>query len=79
MELGEQSIKEHKTLVQLIQQYEWKQVILVGGDFKNIQHPFSYFNDSTEAKAWYNRQHFENSSFLIKGSRSMQMEKILSQ
>ncbi len=78
MELGEDSINEHEALVQLIQQYQWLQVVLVGGDFKNIQHPFLFFGNSLEAKEWFNQQQFENSSFLIKGSRSMQMEKVLS-
>src|SRR5215204_3083828 len=31
-ELGESSLEEHEELIQLINQYEWKDVILVGGD-----------------------------------------------
>jgi UDP-N-acetylmuramoyl-tripeptide--D-alanyl-D-alanine ligase len=36
-----------------------------------------YFNNSSEAKAWFVAQHFTHTHLLIKGSRSMQMEKIL--
>jgi UDP-N-acetylmuramoyl-tripeptide--D-alanyl-D-alanine ligase len=77
MELGEESIHEHQQLIQLIEQYQWDKVLLVGGDFKNVQHPFIYLNNSTEAKDWLQQQHVENAYLLIKGSRSMQMEKVL--
>jgi UDP-N-acetylmuramoyl-tripeptide--D-alanyl-D-alanine ligase len=77
MELGPESIKEHEAIIQLIKQYHWNNVVLVGGDYKHIQHPFIYFNNSIEAGNWLKEQHFENSYFLVKGSRSMQMEKVL--
>lgn len=78
MELGEQSVAEHEGIVQLIQQYPWKQVVLVGGDFSRIDHGFTFFPDSAAAAEWFTEQGFEHTHFLIKGSRSMQMEKILS-
>jgi UDP-N-acetylmuramoyl-tripeptide--D-alanyl-D-alanine ligase len=77
MELGEESLAEHEGIVQLIEQYPWHAVVLVGGDFKNVKHPFTYFNNSTEAKEWLKQQQFEHTSLLVKGSRSMQMEKVL--
>jgi UDP-N-acetylmuramoyl-tripeptide--D-alanyl-D-alanine ligase len=76
-ELGEESLNEHKGIVEIIQQGKWKAVALVGGDFLKIEHPFISFANTTEAKNWLDQQHFENSHFLIKGSRSMQMEKVL--
>jgi UDP-N-acetylmuramoyl-tripeptide--D-alanyl-D-alanine ligase len=77
MELGETSIQEHQHIIQILQQYKWKAVILVGGDFMNTKHPFIFLKNSTEAKDWFNHSAFVNSYFLIKGSRSMQMEKII--
>ncbi len=77
MELGEESLAEHNNILQLINQYQWDNVILVGGDFSQTQHSHQYFNNSTEAKIWFNEQQFKNTYFLIKGSRSMMMEKIL--
>ena len=77
MELGEESLQEHKTIVELIEQYKWGAVVLVGGDFKKVQHPFIYFDTSSEAGKWLQEQHFDNTSLLVKGSRSMQMEKVL--
>jgi len=79
MELGEDSLQEHEALIKLIQQYQWKKVVLVGGDFKKVDHSFLYFDRSTDAREWLQQQHFEKTSFLIKGSRSMQMEKIIAE
>jgi UDP-N-acetylmuramoyl-tripeptide--D-alanyl-D-alanine ligase len=77
MELGEESVKEHQQIVELLQQYHWQNVVLVGGDFANTKHPYIFLPNATAAKDWLNRQHFEDCYILIKGSRSMQMEKIL--
>ena len=77
-ELGSESIKEHESLISLIQKYPWQQVVLVGGDFMKIDHPFLRFANSQEAAQWFKDQHFSNKAILVKGSRSMQMEKVLS-
>jgi len=77
MELGNESLQEHENIIDLIKQYKWTNVVLVGGDFSKVEHPFFYFNNSLEAKEWFTNQHFENTHLLIKGSRSMQMEKVI--
>lgn len=77
MELGEESKEEHQQIIALIDQHKWHQVVLVGGDFAQAQHSYNYFQDSSQAAQWYREQHFTNTHLLIKGSRSMQMEKIL--
>lgn len=76
-ELGDTSLAEHQALVDLVRQYEWDTVVLVGGDFLKTEHPFLQFNNAGEAKDWLREQDIENSYLLIKGSRSMQMEKVL--
>lgn len=77
MELGSESVAEHIAIIQLINEYKWKAVVLVGGDFNKVSHSYFYFDTSTQAHEWLNRQQFENCVLLIKGSRSMQMEKVL--
>lgn len=76
-ELGEESLQEHISIIDLIKQYPWKEVVLVGGDFMKTQHPFLRFENAAQAREWWQKQKFENTYSLIKGSRSMQMEKIL--
>lgn len=76
-ELGDESLDEHKAIVELIKKYDWNNVVLVGGDFLKFEHPFIKFNTSAETKVWMQQQQFENAHFLIKGSRSMQMEKVI--
>lgn len=77
MELGEDSMMEHQQIIDLINQHRWKQVVLVGGDFAHTRHNYLYFPNSSEATKWFQEQGFNNTYLLIKGSRSMQMEKIL--
>ncbi len=76
-ELGKDSITEHKNILDLINQFSWKAVVVVGGDFLKIDHPYLKFDNSLQAKEWLQQQHFENTYFLIKGSRNIQMEKVL--
>ena len=76
-ELGKESLKEHQQIIDLIKQYSWNKVALVGGDFLKIPHSFFSFENSLSAKEWFIQQNFKNSYILVKGSRSMQMEKVL--
>ncbi|HSC38195.1 MAG TPA: UDP-N-acetylmuramoyl-tripeptide--D-alanyl-D-alanine ligase, partial [Chitinophagaceae bacterium] len=76
-ELGSGSLAEHQAIVDLIGQYKWTQVVLVGGDFLKLQHPYTSFDNAAQAAAWFRQQSFHNTALLIKGSRSMQMEKVL--
>jgi UDP-N-acetylmuramoyl-tripeptide--D-alanyl-D-alanine ligase len=77
MELGPESIAEHKALINLIQQYAWTNVILVGGDFAGLEHPFLYLNNAAEAGTWVQQHLTGGTTYLIKGSRSMKMETIV--
>ncbi|HLL43432.1 MAG TPA: cyanophycin synthetase, partial [Segetibacter sp.] len=47
MELGDESLQEHQNIIDLVKKYTWNKVLLVGGDFAKIAHPFLYFNNST--------------------------------
>ncbi|HTN05190.1 UDP-N-acetylmuramoyl-tripeptide--D-alanyl-D-alanine ligase [Agriterribacter sp.] len=77
MELGKESVKEHEALIELLNRYLWKEVILVGGDFAFTTHPFRFFNTAGEAKEWLQQHPAANSVYLVKGSRSTQMEIIV--
>jgi UDP-N-acetylmuramoyl-tripeptide--D-alanyl-D-alanine ligase len=77
MELGNDSKKEHEDLIKLIGQYNWKAVVLVGKNFNDLDHNYINYENALSAAKWLKEQHFENTQMLIKGSRSMQMEKVL--
>ncbi|MGC4101767.1 UDP-N-acetylmuramoyl-tripeptide--D-alanyl-D-alanine ligase [Ferruginibacter sp.] len=77
MELGNESLKEHEGIIQVIDAHKWKAVVLVGGDYHKLQHSYINFANSLQAKEWFAQQHFSDAEILIKGSRSMQMEKVL--
>lgn len=77
MELGEYSLMEHEEIIKLLMSLKLNNVILVGGDFEKISHPFSYFKDSKAAGEWLNNNKPGDSLILIKGSRSTKMERIL--
>ncbi len=76
-ELGKETEHEHQQIISLIRKHTWDEVILVGENFNNLNHPFKKFSSSSDAKEWFKNQHFQNTFFLVKGSRSTQMEKII--
>lgn len=76
-EMGAYSVEEHKNIVDIIKAFQWKHVILVGGDFLKIDHPFSTAKNAEEAGAWIKKLNLEYAYILIKGSRSSAMEKVL--
>jgi len=76
-ELGKESPGEHSTIIELIKKHSWKNVVLVGNDFTVVGHPFLQLANSAQAKEWLQEQNFLDAYFLVKGSRSTQMEKVL--
>lgn len=77
MELGDATATEHKQIIDLIKKYSWRKVVLTGDQYESVPDGYLHFRNSTETAAWYGAQAFEHVQVLIKGSRSMQMEKIL--
>lgn len=77
MELGADSVKEHQALVDLLQRTHWHAVVLVGGDFIKTNHPYIFLENVAAAASWLQQQQFTETYLLIKGSRSMGMEKVL--
>lgn len=77
MELGEDSLREHQALADLLQQTHWHAVVLVGGDFSKVKHPYLFLPDAAAAHDWLAQQQYQHTYLLIKGSRSVGMEKVL--
>jgi UDP-N-acetylmuramoyl-tripeptide--D-alanyl-D-alanine ligase len=76
-EMGDAEQDEHNELVQLIAGLQWRNVILVGREFSNVAHAFTWFADSREAAAYIRTAMPENCAILIKGSRGSKMEIML--
>ncbi len=76
-ELGENSLQEHLDLLKEIDNNQWKEVLLVVVDFLKTGNKHKTFTTPDEAGEWLKKKKFSGSYFLIKGSRSMKMEKIL--
>ena len=75
--MGESSLQEHEDLILLINKYPWKEVILVGGDFLRTKNNYKKFPNSAEAGKWLREQELRDVYMLVKGSRSMQMERVI--
>ena len=76
-ELGVDTLIEHQMLIDQLKQTNWKQVILVGSEFKPCNHDYLYFDTVIEAKAWLQAQQLKGYTLLIKGSRGIQMEQLI--
>lgn len=76
-EMGTEEAKEHTELVQLVQQYNWSNVILVGKEFDGIAHSYRHFQTSADAAVYLKQNQPANAAILIKGSRGSKMEVLL--
>lgn len=76
-ELGSSSLEEHKQVIREIDKHPWRKVILVGGDFLHIEHPYMSKKTAEDAGQLLQQTKIENAFVLIKGSRSTEMEKVL--
>ena len=76
-ELGAESADEHQKIIELIEKYSWRSVTLVGKEFEPYKNKFQWFENSEEAAQWFKQQSFNNCTILIKGSRGIALEKLL--
>ncbi|MDI9336913.1 MAG: UDP-N-acetylmuramoyl-tripeptide--D-alanyl-D-alanine ligase [Alphaproteobacteria bacterium] len=76
-ELGIAKELEHVHLIHTVQKYSWHWVALVGEEFKNLPHPFAYFNSIDDLKTYLKTEPLEHSYILLKGSRSTHMDTLI--
>jgi UDP-N-acetylmuramoyl-tripeptide--D-alanyl-D-alanine ligase len=80
LELGDYSYSEHLGILQLCISLHFNQIVLVGPQFAEVAREISsvlLFENVQALKSWFEEQSFKNCSFLIKGSRGIQLEKLL--
>jgi UDP-N-acetylmuramoyl-tripeptide--D-alanyl-D-alanine ligase len=78
-ELGTDSPQEHEAILRLLESYGFEKTVLAGKKFMEQQSSFPavYFSTSEEAMQWAKKENIQNATILIKGSRSMKMEKVV--
>lgn len=79
LELGDDSATEHDGVLNLINSYQWRQVILVGQEFANFKdkYPFLFLKETDDLIAYFQQNPFNQTVLLVKGSRGIGLDKIL--
>jgi UDP-N-acetylmuramoyl-tripeptide--D-alanyl-D-alanine ligase len=77
LELGNDSEKEHRAIVKMLEELGFKEVYLVGSHFKNVAENYEYFDTIEECAAAIKKEQIKNGHILIKGSRGSKMERLL--
>ena len=72
-ELGEASEEEHRRIVNLMEEYGWENVWLVGTEFGKVPCRYRMFNDVEEVKKAILDEGVNKKYILIKGSNSMNL------
>jgi UDP-N-acetylmuramoyl-tripeptide--D-alanyl-D-alanine ligase len=78
-ELGEFSLDEHQKVLELISNFGFENVILVGNDFYSVAQNQKYtaFKTGSETEDYLSKNRISNRTILIKGSRGMKLETLL--
>jgi UDP-N-acetylmuramoyl-tripeptide--D-alanyl-D-alanine ligase len=77
LELGDESIKEHSEIIDLVRALKIEDVLLIGPIFSSIDHSFPSFISAIEAKAYFSRLDLDGKNLLLKGSRGLKLEVLL--
>lgn len=75
-ELGEYSYIEHQLIIDQLKVSKIDKIILIGSKFKKHTTPFIHFDTRNELKEWLQNQTLNDFFFLVKGSRSLSLEKV---
>lgn len=79
LELGKDTLEEHRKILQLVENYTFDRVLLVGKIYHslNVQEEILQFENVNELKKWLMHNEIADSNILIKGSRGIQLETIV--
>ena len=76
LELGQNSLKEHQSIINLLEVNNTINVLLVGPEFGNSKHSFIHFKQTNDLKEYLKQNPIKNSTILLKGSRGMKLEEL---
>jgi UDP-N-acetylmuramoyl-tripeptide--D-alanyl-D-alanine ligase len=79
LELGSEAEEEHYNILRFIEESDFQNVILVGEIFPRLKTSEKYlkFSNVSQAILWLEKNKIHNSNVLVKGSRGIQLERIV--
>lgn len=75
LELGEESDKEHATLLKLAEELGFDQIITVGKNFKSVNDSLLSFETTSALSEYLKANRIPSENILLKGSRGIALEK----
>jgi UDP-N-acetylmuramoyl-tripeptide--D-alanyl-D-alanine ligase len=79
LELGKDSLDEHRKILELARCLDFEEVVIVGKDFQmaDPEKSFLHFGHVDDARTYLSDEKFKDYTILIKGSRGIQLEKLV--
>ena len=79
-ELGEEASAEHEMIIQKVLSYHFDQIIFIGDEFLKLSElsEAQFFKTTNEAVIFLQKNPISNALVLLKGSRSMHLENLMS-
>ena len=76
-ELGDYAAAEHQQIVDSLTPYQWEGVYLVGQHFARTKSPYAQYETFEAFQEAFKQLTFTDSLILIKGSRGMALERLI--
>lgn len=76
-ELGNESEKEHRIIIDIINELKFEDVILVGDEFKKVNTKFQSFSDIDDLIKHIDMNSISGKNILVKGSHSIHLERLI--
>lgn len=76
-ELGHESAEEHHKIIMLLKELDFKNVMLVGEEFKKVNDSYDSYTDIDELIEHIKENDISGCKILVKGSRGLRLEKVI--
>ena len=77
LELGDESEKEHQSILDLANSLTFDEIFTVGNEFKKVNHHAKSFQNSQELSTYLKINSIASKNILLKASRGIALEQIL--